>query len=403
MVTVEQLWRARCGHFWKIAVRYLRLLANSGFMFSLYIFIVAGGVYYQRWVKGLSDAFPAEWLLTAAFSILIARTPIRTFIQPADLVFLLPLEREMTRYFKRAVLYSALVQSIAILFAWAIAMPLFLQTVDRRPAVYAVVLFLLFMVKAWNLDAAWREHYVTESLPYKGLRVAVTAAFIGFLLFKAPWWTLCLIFLIMVALSVFVYHPLSKKHLLKWEVLLENENRQLARFFRFANLITDVPALRNRVKPRRLLSMWTDVFPFGQASVFRLFYAKTFVRLGDYFGIWFRLTAVGAILILLLPDGWPQLVVAFMAVYLTAVQLLPMWRNGWEDGPALWFPTAPVLRLRGFLTVLSLILVAQSVILSAAVAVGRNGEAAGWALLICVGFSAAFTYGYAARKLGTAG
>ncbi|MFC4619093.1 ABC transporter permease [Camelliibacillus cellulosilyticus] len=400
MEQIADLWEQRRGQFWTEASRYLRLLANSGFMFTIYFIILISGVYYQRWLAGLSADFPTEWMLTVVFALLCFRAPIRTFVLSADLVFLLPVEEAMKSYFRKARAYNFFLQSVPIVFVWAIAMPLFLKTVDTRLLAYFLMLVLLLGLKAWNIDGAWREHFVLNSFGYKVLRAIVSVVFIGLLLFKVPWWLIVIIIAVMAICSALVFWPLSGEHLLKWEKVLESEDRLAGRFYRFANLITDVPKMQNRVKQRRWLTPLTNVFPYEQRAVFQRFYAKTFIRTGDYFGIWVRLTVIGALLAILLPKGIPTIVVLLIFVYLTAVQLLGLWRDGYLEGPATLFPVNAAILQRGFLSVLAIVLLVQSLLIALiALAAGLSLAYSGISALVGIIFSVLFVYGYAASKI----
>ncbi|GGE44495.1 protein EcsB [Pullulanibacillus camelliae] len=401
MEKVETLWSRRLSEHWQMTSRYLKLLSNSGFMFTLYILIIGGGYFYQQWVKGLPTTFPTEWILLILFSFFIIRSPIRTLLRSADLVFLLPLEDKLAGYFKKAMVYSFILQSIPLIFVWAIALPLYLHTVDTRFSAYGATLVVLIIIKGWNILCAWQENYLLEANGYKWARGVVSLLFIGLLLFEAPWYALALLVVITVGLTLFSFHPLSQSHLLKWEVLLEIEERQAANFDRFANLITDVPHMKNRIKPRRYLNSVTEIFSFGSNSVFKRFFSKTFLRSGEYFGIYIRLIIVGAIVIWMVSGELSSVIIAVITVYLTAMQLLPMWSSGQvEEGPALLYPIPEQVRQKNFLTIFMFLLTLEALLLAIiSCLVGIPILFAFLILAVGIVFSFLFTYGYASRKL----
>ncbi|HET6872957.1 MAG TPA: ABC transporter permease [Sporolactobacillaceae bacterium] len=398
MEKVDQLWQERRGEFWQTASRYIKLLSNSGFMFTMYILILIGGVYYQRWVSGLTDTFPTEWILTIVFLFLVFRTPIRTFLQPADLVFLLPIEKQLTSYFKKSIVYNAVLQNIVIVFVWAIAMPLYLHTVNANIWNDVVFLVLLLALKVWNVYMVWQEHYILESGGYDFLRGTLSFIFIGCILFQMPWWTLVAVIVAIFLVTVFVFNPLSK-HLLKWEKVLASEERQIDQFFRLANLITDVPKMQQRMKPRRWLTWLTDVFPYGKTAVYKKFYLKTFIRSGEYLGIWFRLVIIGVIVMAFLPSGITTIVLAVVFTYLTSIQILALWKE-YLNGPTNLFHLPFQFIKKSFLNVFMVILGVQIVIYSAA-AFFLSGSPAITGLTLLCGFALCFifTYGYVGMKI----
>lgn len=380
--------------------RYLRLLSNSGFMFSLYILIVGGGYFYQQWVKGLPETFPTEWILLLLFGFFIVRSPVRTLLRSADLVFLLPLEEKLEDYFKKAIRYSYIMQCIPLLFLWAIAMPLYLHTVDHRIGAYVLVLIVLFILKAWNLFCSWAETFVFASFKYKGLRGVFSFVFIYLLLAEAPWYFLVILIALALVLTLFVYNPLQRQHLMKWDVLLDIEMRQAANFDRFANLITDVPHMQNRIKPRNYLKAVTEIFAYSPKATFKKYFSKTFLRSGDYFGIYVRLLVIGGIVIWMAGGDLSSVIIAVVTVYLTAMQLLPLWNAGAIEGPGLLFPIPNKVRERNFLSVLMLLLVSEAIVLGIIALV--VGISVIFALLTAgagIVFAFLFTYGYASRKI----
>jgi len=402
MEKIKQLWMVRRREFWQEASRYLKLLGNSGFMFSLYILILGGGVYYQRWIKGLSSDFPTEWILTAVFGILVFRTPLRTFLKSADLVFLLPVEKQLAGYFLQALIYNGLLQGTSIVFVWAIAMPLYRHTVSEDIMGYLIILVLLFAVKAWNLYAVWQEQHVLESTLYDLLRGFLTIVFIGMVLFKMPWWAVVIVILAIVVLTLSIIQPLSK-HLLKWDKLLAGEKRQLERFYRLANMITDVPRMRNRMKPRRWLTGLTELYGYGQAQVFKKFYLKTFIRSGEYLGIWFRLLLIGILLMILLPKGVTSAIVAWVFTYLTASQLTALYNEYFASSSTSFTLSEKYLK-SSFLHIYSTVLLVQMVIFSLfALFISRSLEIAGITLLVGLALIYAFTYSYVKRKVNKTG
>lgn len=398
MEKVDQLWQERRGEFWTTASRYLKLLGNSGFMFVLYILILAGGVYYQRWVSSLSDSFPTEWILTVLFALLVFRTPMRTFLKSADLVFLLPLEKQMDGYFKKSIIYNTVLQCIEIVFVWAIVMPLYLHTISPNVMNDVILLVLLLVLKAWNADTVWQEYHILNSGFYDVLRSVCTLIFIAAILFKMPWWMLITIIVVMLILTLYVFHPLSK-HLLKWEKLLRSEERQMEQFYRLANMITDVPQIRQRMKPRRFLTGLTELYPYGKTAVFKKFFLKTFFRSGEYFGIWLRLVIIGIIVIALLPKGLISAILAIAFTYLTAIQLMAIWKEH-LIGPTTMFSLPSKFIKSGFLSVFTSVLAAQIVIYGLAVlAVSGNLSIAGLTILSGLILCFGFTYGFVSTRL----
>ncbi|PAF11597.1 hypothetical protein CHH61_26455, partial [Shouchella clausii] len=55
---------------------------------------------------------------------------------------------------------------------------------------------------------------------------------------------------------------------LKWEYLIDQEERRMTSFYRLANMFTDVPKLKDRVKRRKWLDWLLSGIPFKQDATF---------------------------------------------------------------------------------------------------------------------------------------
>lgn len=99
------------------------------------------------------------------------------------------------------------------------------------------------------------------------------------------------VYLIMAALYVY-FKMIDKKKSFKWELHIEDEIRRKQRFYRIANLFTDVPHLRKQAKRRAYLDWMLRFIPYEQRRTFTYMYGRAFIRSNDYFGIVVRLTAI---------------------------------------------------------------------------------------------------------------
>ena len=95
----------------------------------------------------------------------------------------------------------------------------------------------------------------------------------------------------------------------------------MMRFYRFANLFTDVPHLRGAVKRRQWLDFVMSGIPFKKGQAQRYLVARTFIRTDDLFYLWIRLTAIGALFAAFIsaqPITW---IIAGALSFATVIQL----------------------------------------------------------------------------------
>ena len=97
---------------------------------------------------------------------------------------------------------------------------------------------------------------------------------------------------ILFGLSVY-YKQQTKEKGLKWKYLIDQDERRMTSFYRLANLFTDVPKLKNQVKRRKWLDSLLVQIPFQQDQAFTYLFMRTFLRSGDYWGLFVRLTVIG--------------------------------------------------------------------------------------------------------------
>ncbi|SDH56194.1 ABC-2 type transport system permease protein [Alteribacillus persepolensis] len=325
---VVQLWKDRSKGFWGEAIRYLRLLGNSGFMFSLYALFLAGGYFYPAFIEWLPDTFPAALVIAGLFTYLLTRCPIRTFLKRGDLVFLLPLEPRLQPFFRNSVMYSVIMQSVTIAVIFLLLGPLFEDRVSPETSYFYSVLALLLLVNAWNNAARWAEVRLQEEEKrrlHAGVRGVINAVFCGFLFTTAPFWLIGAVCVIMACLYSFYHISLLRQHPLKWEVLLEMEEKRLSAFYRFVQSFTDVPHIKMSVKRRRFLTAISDRLLWRSGSVYYVLYGKAFIRSGEYFGMYMRLLLVGALVMYAFPYDWFRLGVGLLFLYMTSVQLRSLW------------------------------------------------------------------------------
>lgn len=368
MNEMNQKWRERRADYWNEALRYFRLIGNSGFMFSILVAFIVGSYYYSVFLDWLPANFPTPLIFAVISAFLLVRSPIRTFLKEADLVFLLPLEMRMAGYFRKSVMYCFTLQSFTIIVVMFILSPLFYARISGSMGMFFFSLVVVLIVKYWNITVSWQEMHMQDGQS-RGwsliTRAVVSFAFVWLLFLHAPIYYLAVPSVVMELLSLFYYRPIGHNRTLKWERLLEVEDKRLTAFYRIANLFTEVPRIKNRVKPRRWLTPLAGGLPFAKRSVFTSIFFKTFLRANDYFGTYMRLLIVGAIVLWFVPQGYGKLLVFLLVLYISGLQLFTLWRH---PSGAMWenlYPVASKDRVRSFLHVVLVLLLVMTVVFGA--------------------------------------
>ncbi|WP_102347449.1 ABC transporter permease [Bacillus sp. Marseille-P3661] len=403
MIDVMDLWKKRFQLFVKDTQRYLKLIFNDHFKFVILFAVGGGAFYYQQWLETLPQAFPAAWVIAIIVGFVLTQSPIQTFLKEADLVFLLPIETKLKPYLRKSISVSYLVQCYLLILVIAVLTPLYLHQQGSTFSKLLVITFVLLIVKAINIMLKWYNQFYTDfrtKFTDQVLRMAINILLTYFLFSGAPYYFALVLLIIMVGLMFYFYHATKNKGL-KWESLIDIESQRMMTFYRIANMFTDVPKLKDRVKRRAWLNWITSKIPFEQRSAFLFLYYRTFTRSSDYLGIYVRLLIIGGILLYFLPLGYVKIALVILFTYLSGFQLLSLFRHHtmkiWVD----LYPISEQIRKRNFLTMLFQLLLVKSLLFALVLLISGDIMLAFLGFGVGILFSYIFVYTYINNKVTT--
>lgn len=384
----RKLWSERFSRYVAEVRRYLRYMLNDHLLFVLFIGLSVGAVLYEKWVRALSPQFP--YAVVEAFVLALFLTPssVRTFLQEADVVFLTPAETKLRPYMQRSLLFSFVVQTLFLLAGVFVVAPLHLRFASMPLSLFA---FFLWLWKGWNVWIHWREiHWVEQKAKWIGDigRFLLNGVAVYFLLVDVPPF-LFFVLLVITACISFYFWNVTKQKPLPWEELIWQEAQAMRRFYRLANLFSDVPHIQEKAKRRRwmdwLLRFITD---WRKDAAFRYLYVRTFSRAGDYFGVYVRLTMIGCLLLYIVPTGYGKALAACFFLYATGIQLFALSRHHRGHVLVRLYPLPPSMQKKAVLQLLFLLLSVQHVVFVLILIIGSNWAASLWT----VGLGLAFIY-----------
>ncbi|MFP5105459.1 ABC transporter permease [Neobacillus sp. C211] len=401
MFDEKKLWKDRASSRIKDLGRYLRYIFNGHLVVVLLFLIGTASFYYQKWIETLSDGFPAEIIIAVLISILLTYSPVYNFLLEADQVFILPLEDKLKGYFLRSGGASLVFQGYLLLMVLAVLMPMYAQISSNGFRSFIPFLVILLALKAWNLATSWRIDFFVQSSIHRWdifVRYLLNATF-TYLLFKQASIFILLLIVVVCIFYYFYFYVQTKKMGLKWDLLINQEEKRMASFYRLANMFTDVPKLRDTVKRRKWLDIFINRIAFSRDKTYQYLFSRAFLRSSDYLGLFMRLTVIGALAIYFLSFGIGQILLGILFLYLTGFQLLPLWNHHQNK---LWVDLYPVeqkYKTGAFYSLLMTILAIQAVIFSLFILL--KGDL--FISLLSVGaelvFSYVFVYFYASKRL----
>lgn len=401
MFDEKKLWRDRAGGRIKDLGRYLRYIFTGHLVIVLLFLIGTAAYYYQEWLKTLSPDFPAAIILAVVIGVFVTYSPVYNFLLNADKVFLLPLEDKLKGYFFRSGVASLVFQGYILLMVLAVLMPIYAHVNNNSFNSFVPFLAVLLIMKVWNLAVTWKIHYYVESSVHRWdmlVRYFINVAFL-FLLFKqATIFLLLLLGLIMVC-YYYTFSIRTGKMGLKWDQLIEQEEKRMASFYRLANMFTDVPKLKDTVKRRKWLDWMIRSIPFSHEKTYLYLFSRTFLRSSDYLGLFVRLTVIGILAIYFISFGIGQLLLSVLFLYLTGFQLLPLWNHHQNK---LWvdlYPVAEQFKRSSFHYLLMIILCIQSAVFAICILIKGEWMNSLFGLLAGLVFNYVFVYIYAKKRL----
>lgn len=346
-MTIETLWTSRFQqHLKKITMYFARI--GSSLIYSLLILLGAGGYYYAKFLRSFPSEFVALTIMTILLTVILTRSPIRTFLQKPDMLYLLPIEEKLTYYFKRSLLYSYLIQLFPLLCAVLIITPLAGQSLHTTPAFLGGVFVILAFIKWWNIYIHW-TYQNTEIASYWLLMRIFCNATITYTMFQFTSIIVVGSILLVIAL-LFIYTVNKQKRHIHWEYFIEQEEKMDMRFYQFVHFFTDVPQIKQQVKQRKWLTTWMERILYKKRSPFLYLYSLSFVRTNDYFGMYIRLTLVGGFISYYIPGLIGTGITAVCFLYISFLQLRALWNYFSGNSIVALYPVSVAERKRAFMT-----------------------------------------------------
>ncbi|MDM5153747.1 ABC transporter permease [Bacillus sp. DX1.1] len=394
------LWKERFRHFLKEIRTYSKYVFNDHLKFIFVFIIGAGAFYYQQWLQTLTPSFPTAFVIAVLFGFVLTAGSIQTLLKEADLVYLLPVEEKLKPYFTKAFLFTFIIQLYAVAMVAAALAPLYFQQMKQTGATYIWIVLAVVFVKGWNLFITWEKSSMTDGRFHRVdwfIRFVLNAFFVYFLVERASVIYVGVIVFVMAIYLVFI-HQNGKGKPLNWEYLIAEEGKKMMFLYRIANMFVDVPALKERVSRRKWLDFILKII--GEKRTYLYLYTRTFLRSGNYFGLYIRLLAIGGVILYFIPFLYGRFIVSLVFLYLIGYQLLSLWKHHrlklWLD----LYPVSSEEKKKDFLSLLNALLCIGGVIFTIVFAVATKDL-----IMTCILFagsilfSIGFVYQYGAKRI----
>ncbi|MDK8183997.1 ABC transporter permease [Paenibacillus sp. UMB4589-SE434] len=296
LLTPENLWAKRVSTFWGEIAPYLRYVVQSGLGMVLVFGIVAGIALYASFIEHIPPQFPVRELAWVLMSPLVAYMTLRTFLVPADLVFLLRQEHKLGTYLRKSLRYSLFPRMLFLMMGWAVLWPLY-HRADPEPKSFVVMLLVLMVLKLVALYGSWVERHISD---VRWRFIMRTARYIWAWGATACWLWLDVSLAGIVTGAAGIMYVFCARRIpalrFPWEAHMEAERVHVNRVYTFLSGFVDLPTMNERRFARPWLDWLGNRFAFRRDQAYRYLLTKTFLR-SELLGIILRLIAIGLLLL----------------------------------------------------------------------------------------------------------
>lgn len=309
--------------------RYLRYVLNDHFALILLLLVGGLGFYYSNALKTLPEDFYFGPII--GLFVLIISLHFGSFVsltKPADVLFLLPKEKQMRTYLSQAFLYSLIFPFAVLLLVVGATMPLLLVTTAMTSGYFFVMLFMMWGLKGSHLELqryGLFQETKNNSQKLKLLWYIVALGTISASLWGTPW-----IGLLLSVVQWIGFHEICWKrqeNALDWETMIAKEQHRLHRLYQFINLFTDVPEMNAQVKRRKALDGILKKIQPVQKNTYFYLYTHHFIRGTQFSGLYLRLAVIGAFALAWIDTPYLALGIGSLFIYLIGFQLIPLYHQ----------------------------------------------------------------------------
>lgn len=165
-------------------------------------------------------------------------------------------------------------------------------------------------------------------------------------------------------------------------------------------MFSDVPHIKTRVRKRQwLVSLVTRNIPFEKRHTFDYLYRITFVRSGDYVGMYVRLIIIGGLFIYLIPNIWVKLLFVILFLYMSSFQMMTLYQH---HRTIMWLDIYPIEktdRQQSLVKLIFQLTILQTVLFACIFIIMQEYAGFLFAMIVGVSFTYLFVNGYVKRKL----
>lgn len=334
---MTELFTKRSKQQQKRVFGYFKYIFNDHFVLALMFLLGALAFQYASWIQTLTPgSVPQRWVIlwVLIISLLLLVGQLATFVDHADIVFLLPAEKHFEKYMRSAFRYSLRWPSAFLAGVLAVSWP-FLSRVGEFSGLTFIGMLIALLSFKWAMLLTQTKTFEQSGDAWRYSRFALMVAHVlilwGTLNYQIWLYPICGV--LIFGLTFLLVRRVKGSRTWQWERLIDQENRRQQQVDAVLSLFVDVPHRMMAVKRRK----WVDHLLVNQQASrtpYPFLYSRTFWRQNFWLGLWVRLTLFTAVVTFFLPAHWLSLVIIALLILMNGMQLLPL-MNSYDREPLL--------------------------------------------------------------------
>lgn len=360
---LKLLRNQRKASFWGQVFPYLPYVLQSGVAVLLLLFLIAFSAWYTTFLQAIPENLPVRWLMLALLGPLTVYSSFRTYMRPADIIFLLPQEAQMKEYLAPAYFSGIIYKLIGLYLVTLTAWPMYIRSGEAVLPIWVMLLVLLGL-KCLSAYGAWQELRITTQRVrhgYRLLRWSLILLMLAAWIWQPIWWK-SLLFTLLLTINYILALRFPMKHRVAWDNMIANEKLGAAKVKMILGWFVEVPSEGQKVVRRRWLSAVGNGLSWSLPYAYRYLLIKSFVR-SELFGMVLRLLVLGMLVVWWTGDSWIAIAVLMFFVFVIGTQLTAL-RRVHEDSPAAsYYPIMANTRIAEALRLISRLLLFVALLL----------------------------------------
>ncbi|MEB5684930.1 ABC transporter permease EcsB [Mammaliicoccus lentus] len=321
-------------------LNYNKFIFNGHFLIFLTIMLGAFALGYSNWLQDIPQNINYRLILSVILAV-VSIFPLRTLFREADKLYLLPFEKHLSIYIKKAIIYSYINRLFLPIIVLIVGFPLFYELLGSKFYLYITVIVLSFIYPLMGLIIKW--FWLKYGLEVWGANILLFIVYASgyFITLKVGLFSGITTILVLISL-VILMESINRGTFYQWETLIAIEYNHKMNYYKLVNMFTDVKVLNERTVRRKYLDLFLRIpssKKFNEIYMYKFLFIRSFARGKDAFFIVLRFLIIGLILIWWIDQAIISAILGALIMYLLILQLSQFYK---QQAYGLWPQVWPV-------------------------------------------------------------